>query len=268
MVADAGGTAARNFSNTPDRNEHPAWSGDANWIAFDSERSGNEDIWLQQTQAPFHAFRITAHAADDRYPHLGSPTAQIERVLIGAPGSDWGGFDPVWSSAYAGICAYDDDGYRNFVRIGVAAAHAGGLQITPMAQPSAFMGPQLVGALVEATALVNLREDAGRGCEPRVWLLGSPNPGAAVLYFDTSSGKLVAALALRDVVYPAASGADASSADAARSGADRVRQRVEGDRLIVEGDFSAVCDAEGRNIAPGGTTGVSLGERGTVIDVR
>ncbi|GAG24962.1 unnamed protein product, partial [marine sediment metagenome] len=80
------------------------------------------------------------------------------------------------------------------------------------------------------------------------------DPGAVVLYFSAWTGKLVSVLAVRDVVYPSATG----------SASGLVRQRVEGDRLVVEGDFSAVFNAEGRNVAADGATVVSLDAQGAI----
>jgi len=247
MNASGGGTE-RNVSNHSDNDRFPAFSSDNRWMVFTSNRAGNKDIWLQETDEPYRAYQVTTHASPDNYPHLGGPVMQVERVLVGPPGSDWGGFDPVWSSAYAGVVAFDGEGYRNFVRIGIAAAHLGSLQITPMDET----GMVLAGVVVEATEIVNLREDAGRGLAPTIWQLDPLNAGAVLLYFDANAGKLTSVLAVRDVAYPSAAG----------SAADAVRQRTEGGRLVVAGDFAAVFDAEGRNVAPGGATHVALDRDG------
>jgi len=251
FIATSSGSSPRSFSNRPGWDGHPVWSGDSNWIAFTSDRQGGDDIWLQETGAPYGAFRVTKNSADDQFPHLGSPTMQTERVLIGPPGSDWGGLDPVWSSAYAGICAFDEDGYRNFVRIGVRPADVGSIEVEPLMHTSPALGPRLVGVLIEANEIVNLREDAGRGYEPSVWDLDGLDAGAVVLYFDVMTGKLVSALVVDDSSYPGATGR-----------ARPVRQSSDGDRLVVEGDFSAVFDAQGRDVAPAGATRVTLDAEG------
>jgi len=267
FVMSSAGGAQRNFSGDPANDGRCAWSGDGNWIVFASDRDGDYEIWLQQTHEPFMAFQVTRNPAWDHYPTLGSPTVQVERVLIGAPGSDWGGLDPIWSTAYAGIVAFDPDGYRSFVRIGVAAIHLGSLQVTPMADT----GMNLAGVVVEATEIVNLREDAGRGVEPITWLLDPLDAGAALLYFDADTGKLVSVLAVRESAYPAAASAGARSADATSAGAagdaPAWTQSAHGDRLVVEGDFSAVFDADGRNATPDGARRVVLDASGTAVDV-
>jgi len=252
MVMQSTGIQQRPITNDPDEDQRPAWSSDGRYLAFDSDRTGNLDIWLQETEAPFRAYRITTHADDDMMPHLGNPALQVERVLIGPGGSDWGGYDPVWSSAYAGIVAFDGHGYRNFVRIGVRSADAGSIDMAAL--PGA--GWDLSCVVVEAAEIVNLREDAGRGSPPAVWDLDPLNAGSVVLYFDTGSGKLVSALAVRDVAWPAERGARACT------------HGVEGDRLVVTGDFSAVFDAHGRNLAPGGATRVALDADGDAITVQ
>lgn len=245
-----------NFSNSPGTDTLPSWSSDGNWIAFTSVRTGNADIWLQQTHEPFHAFQVTSDSADDAFPHLGAPTVQTERVLIGPPGSDWGGLDPIWASAPAGIVAYNEDGYCNFVRIGVSTADLGSLQISSLLAP-AQSAPNPVGVLVEANRIVNLREDAGRGVNPTVWNLDAFNAGAVLLYFNGYTGKLLSALVLRDAAYPSA--AEAPTA---------VQQYAEGDAVVAEGRFAAVLDAAGRNIAPDGASSVRIAPSGELQVLR
>ncbi len=251
------GGSVQRLSNDPGTDQSPAWSSNGEWFAFRSDRQGSADIWLQETAEPYSAFRVTKNSAHDDFPDLGSPTVQAERVLIGPPGSDWGGLDPIWSSAYAGVVAFDDVGYRNFVRIGIRAIDVGSLEVTPLMQTSQG-GPDLVGVVVEATEIINLREDAGRGYDPTVWDLDPLDAGAALLYFHSYTGKLVSVLAVDDSTYPSAAGARGVA----------VTQRIEGDRLIVEGDFAAVFDAQGRNLAPDGATQVSLDAEGRAIAVQ
>jgi len=172
-------------------------------------------------------------------------------VLIGPAGADWGGLDPIWSSAYAGVCAFDNDGYRNFVRIGIPAADLPGLSISPMPDT----GWDLAGVVVEGQ-VANLREDAGRGHQPIVWELGSMDVGAAILYFNADTGKLQSVLAVRDTAYPSAVG-------------DRGwRQSVVDGRLVIEGDFCGVFDAAGHTLAPDGATRVALDADGDAITVQ
>ncbi len=254
----ASGDPPINFSNSNGVDAVAAYSSDGRYIAFTSLRSAAYETYLQQTEAPYRAFCLTASLTDfDAYPDLGSPTMQTERVLIGPPGSDWGDLDPIWPNAYAGIVAFDARGYRNFVRIGIAAAHVGSLQVSPMQHP----GMALAGVAVVATKIVNLREDAGRGLEPTLWQLDPLDAGAVLLYFDAYTGDLASVLAARDVAYPAARSADATDESPAPW-----RQRVEGGRLVVEGDFAAVFDAEGRNVVPDGAHRVVLDDTGAVVE--
>ena len=209
-------------------------------------------VWLQQTAPPLHAFQATNNAGNDHQPHLGSPTTQIDRVLVGPPGADWGGHDPLWSSAYAGVVAFDEDGYRNFVRIGVRTEDLGGLDIEPMENT----GWMLAAFVVRAPEIVNLREDAGRGLEPVVWDLDALNAGALVLYFSADTGRLASVLAVRDTLLPTAAGPPAGLAPA-----------VEDGRLVLRADFVAVFDGQGRNLAPHGASTVALDASGAPVDV-
>ena len=248
LMTPAGG-GQRNFSNHAGFDGVPAWSSDGRWVAFATGRTGNRDLWLQEVDAPTSSHQITAHAALDNFPDLGSPTMQTERVLIGPTGSDWGGHDPLWRNAFAGIVAFGDTGYLNFVRIGVAEADLGSLAITPVEDT----GEDLAGAVVEANAIVNLKQDAGRGVEPVVWQFGAPGAEALALYFDNVRGRLLAVLVMRDSVYPSQAGA-----------AGALRHRAQGDRLVVEGDLAAIFDAQGRRIAPTGATAVALDADGHI----
>ncbi len=113
--------------------------------------------------------------------------------------------------------------------------------------------PPPAGVVVGAANTVNLREDAGRGLAPTVWDLDPLNLTAAVLYFHANTGKLISVLALRDSTYPSAAGSPGAG----------ITQRAEGDRPIVEGDFSAVFDAQGNRVA-GATSSVSISADGAV----
>jgi len=248
LMTPAGG-GLRNFSNHPAFDGVPAWANDGRWVAFATGRTGNRDLWLQEVGDPTSSHQITTHAALDNFPDLGSPTMQTERVLIGPYGSDWGGHDPLWPSAFAGIVAFDGTGYLNFVRVGVAEADLGSLAITPVEGT----GDSLAGAIVEANAIANVKQDAGRGVEPTAWQFDAPVAEALSLYFSNESGRLVAVLVMRDSVYP-------SQAGAARA----LRHRTQGDGLVVEGDLAAIFDAQGRPIAPAGADAVVLAADGHI----
>ncbi len=255
FVRNVGSGTPYNFSASPGIQKRPCWSSDGRFICYQSDASGSADeLVLEQTESPWAKFRLTHNSLWEEDPDLGGPTMQADRVLIGPPGSDWGGNDPIWASAYAGIVAFNGDGYRSFVRIGISPAHLGSLDISPLSRP-AINGGGPAGVVVEATKIVNLREDAGRGREPTVWDLDPLGVTAAMLYFDPDTGKLVSVLALDDANYPSAAGSPRAA----------VTQRADGDRLIVEGDFSAVFDAEGRNVAPDGAARVTLGADGAVL---
>lgn len=234
MVAGVWSGALRNFSNHSADDEVPDWSSDGSYIAFGTWRGFNWEVYLQQTDDPWRSFNITDHAADDTDPDLGGRTMQSERVLIGPPGSDWGGMDPIWADAPAGIVAFGPEGYVNFVRIGVRAADTDTLEVTPLEDA----GWQLAGAVIEAAEIVNLKEDAGRGVEPTTWYLDPLNPGAVAVYFNVYTGNIVSVLPVRDAAYPSGVGP-----------AGLIRQRVEGGQLLIEGSFSAVFDGAGHRVA-------------------
>ena len=238
-----------NLSATPGDQEDVAWSTDARHLCYASHATGDFDLVLQEQAAPYGKWALTSNTVHDAYPDLGSRTLQTDRVLIGPPGSDWGGTDPVWDSAYAGIAVSDTSGYLNFVRIGIRPHHADTLRVSPLVQP-AQPADLPVGVVLEAAEIINLREDAGRGLPPTVWDLDPADPGAVVIYFSGITGKLTSVIVLRDSAYPAAAG-----------GAARVAQRAAGDHLVLDGDFAAVFDASGNRVA-GASTRVTIGADG------
>ena len=251
FVASISGGTPYNFSASPAIQMRPCWSSDGRFICYESEAGGaDRELVLQQVDSPWAKFALTHNSYDEHYSDLGSPTMQTDRVLIGPAGSDWGGNDPIWSSAYAGIAAIGYDGYCSFVRIGIAPAHVGSLEISPLSRPAITGGP--AGVLVEATRIVNLREDAGRGCEPTVWDLDPLGTTAAALYFDPNSGSLITVMALDDAAYPSAAGAPPGG-----------MEQPGGSGMTVTGSFAAVFDAAGNRIA-GPSSQVTIGADGAV----
>jgi len=246
-----------NYSASPGQQHAPCWSSDGRFIAYQSDVGGDWELALQEADLPMDKFALTRNGVRDAHPDLGSPTMQTERVIIGPAGSDWGGADPIWSSCYAGVAAWDETSYLNFVRIGLRPADLGSLSVSPLTHPA--QGPSFSPAalLVEADEIVNLREDAGRGREPTVWDLDALNCTAAVLYFGNLDGKLVAVMPLRDTAYPSAAGAR-----------DPVARRLEAGALVTEGPFSAVFDAQGHNLAPNGAATVAIDDSATVSVLR
>jgi len=238
VIGEAGGPPPCDFSARSGHEQYPAWSSDARFICYSATVGADYELVLQETEPPYGRFVLTNNAPQDLHPDLGSPTMQTDRVIIGPAGTDWGGCDPIWQHSDAGIVAYDDDGYRSFVRIGIRSADLPTLSVTPLAAPSASSGAPL-GVLVEAAEIVNLREDGGRGREAKLWLFDALNPTAVAAYFDGHTGKLIAALVLADQSYP--TGAAAPGAV--------VTERLEGGALVVEGAFTTVFDATGARIA-------------------
>ena len=235
-----GSTSFQNLSADPATQASPSWSSDGRFVCYHSDIGPYDDeLVLQEVAGPRSRFVITHNAVDDRFPHLGSPTLQTDRVIIGPNGSDWGGRDPIWSFSDAGIVAWADDGYRNFVRIGVSAAALPTLTVSPLASAAVVLGGAPLAVLVEASAIANLREDGGRGRDSVVWQFDPANPSAVVLYLSSETGKLLSALVLADQASPA-------NADACWAA---VTHRTEAGALVVDGSFAGVYNADGRRIA-------------------
>ncbi len=256
----------RNFTSSPSRDTAPRFSSDGSYICYTSNRSGNWDIWVQESYlseqglsmdenfpGPIRAYQVTKNPSDDAYGDMGSPTVQTARVLIGSPGTDLFGNDPIYPTAPAAIVALAADGYRSMVRIGVAAAHMAGMQIKPLANPGWYSS----GVEVSAAKVANLRQDGGLGRAPQVWDLNSLNAGMVILHFDAHTGKLSSVIPIQETAYT--SGAGTASQPAPYSAA------ADGDGMRLTGAFAAVFDAEGRNLAPSGASSVRLRRDGQVL---
>jgi dipeptidyl aminopeptidase/acylaminoacyl peptidase len=260
FIANIDGSNETNLTAHSADYDRPRWSSDGRLIAFESDRSGNPDVWVQEVDPPHAVWQVTKHSAYDETPDLGSPTMQTERVLIGPDGSDRGGKNPLYPSAPAVIAAFNAEGYRNLVRIGVAAADLASLQVQPLSVGTAQMAavPSMPGVEVSAKKIPNLREDAGWGKPAKVWDFTSLNPGMLLLYFNSETGKLATVVTVKDSAYSSAVG---------RASDTTYRVNPAGDGVQLTGSFSGVFDAEGRNLAESGASSVTLGADGQVLQV-
>ena len=241
MVSSGGTALPSNLSATRGNQMFAAWSSDGRFVCYCSAVGGDWELVLQQADPPYDQFVLTDNVRSEWHPDLGSPTMQTDRVIIGPSASDWGGRDPIWSYSDAGVVAYAEDGYRSFVRIAVRPADLPSLRVSPLMEPATTYGPgdTPVGVVVQANEIVSLREDGGRGRDTIRWQLDPLDVTAAVLYFESWTGKLVAVMTIADQSYPTSAG----------SAAVAVSQRVEGGALVVEGQFAAVFDATGARVA-------------------
>jgi Tol biopolymer transport system component len=259
------GADRRSFTSHSAADQYPRYSSDGRYIFFISNRSHTDHIWVQEVVegpgdvvGPARAWRALTDTYRETYVDAGSPTVQTQRVLIGAPGTDLFANHPIWDSAPAAIVALDRAGYRNFVRIGVAAAHLAGMQINPLPNP----GIGTAGVEVSAAKIANLREDRGLGQAAQVWDFTALNPGMVLLYLDSNTGKLTSVMPIKDMAYPASAGASAGGSQPIPYASE-----AEGDGVRLTGAFAAVFDAKGHNLAPSGASSVTLGAEGQVLSV-
>ena len=254
----------RNFTSSPSADISPSFSSDGRYISYTSNRSGIWDIWVQESYlseygwgdelpGAIRAYQVTSGGTHNIYGDMGSPTVQTERVLIGEPGTDLFGNDPIYPTAPAAIVALAADGYRSMVRIGVAAAHLAGMQIKPLANPGWYSS----GVEVSAAKVANLRQDGGLGRAPQIWDLNALNAGMVILHFNADTGKLSSVIPIQETAYTSGAGTDSQSAPYSAA--------ADGDGMRLTGAFAAVFDAEGRNLAPSGASSVTLGRDGQVL---
>lgn len=160
---------------------------------------------------------------------------QIARVLIGPNGSDHG-YNPLWSTTYAGVVAFNGEGYLGFLRVGLREADLAGLTVSPLSN----VGASLAAVRLRAGEIVNLREDTGIGTPPIKWDFDPQNATSAILYFNSQTGKLVTVLLNRSSTYPSAAAGEVD-----------VTHMQSGIRTQVAGDFTAVYDDNGALVADG-----------------
>lgn len=234
-TGDTTSGAVQMFEAGPLKDDDPCYSTDAKYIFFSADRTGDEEIWAKQIAFPHRLHRITTSSTTDWMPHLGSPTVQISRVLIGPNGSDHG-YNPVHNAAVAGVVAFNNTGYLNFIRLGVPSASGTSLTATPLEDT----GITVVGVVLSAPDMYYLEEDAGLGLPPTIWDFSGLTSRSAALYMDAYTGKLVAVMDMGDSVH-------AASADNAAD----IIQRRSGAGLIVSGHFRRVYDGDGRLVGEG-----------------
>jgi len=223
------------FATSEYRDEYPCYSTDGEFLVFASSRDGSGEIYAKETSFPYRIYQITKAPYASGEPDAGSPVPTVRRVLIGPAGSDHG-YDPLFGYCYAGIAAFDGDGYLSFARVGVPAIHADTILVTPLEDT----GMDLVAVRVKATEIANAREDAGPGRDPTLWNFAATGTGAVVFYLDSDTGKIASVLAISDSPYPSAARVGGAVTTAAQNG-----------RTQVTGHFAAVYDDTGALVAEG-----------------
>jgi len=221
----------------------PTYSGDGEWIVFASFRAGGSyHLFAKQTHAPYRVLQLTSGSSDNRDPDLGSPVPTVNRTLIGSSGSDHG-FDPVHPHAIACVAVFDDEGYLNFIRLGVPQTRGANLDASPLENT----GDRLVGIVWSVPEMFYVEQDSGIGGQPTLWDM----PGTSrtiVLYLDADSGKLVSILDLDD---------DTSTVNSAAA-RNALTHEPSAIGATVRGDFRAVYGPDGQIVADGNIGAVEI----------
>ncbi|MBD3291783.1 MAG: hypothetical protein GF393_02600, partial [Armatimonadia bacterium] len=227
----------------------PVFSSDGEWLIFVSSRTGSSNLFARKLVPPYTLLQLTSDSHAYLAPHLGSPVPTETRVLVGPNGADLG-FDPVHGAANAAVAVFDENGYLNFVRLGIPPASAGSLEVTPLADT----GDRLVGVIWSAPDMFYVEQDSGINEEPTIWDLSGRTSRSILLYLDAETGKLVSILDLDDDTTTAAAG-HAAAISHEHSDAD----------TIARGDFSAVYGPDGELVAEGEIGAVEIdAQRGVV----
>lgn len=249
VTASREGTHRVTFASSRLNDVEPTYTADGEWIFFRSHRTGVDELHAKQTRAPHRVIRIagTTNALD---PDLGSPSPTHARTLIGPSGSDHG-FDPVHSHAIAAVLVFDEEGYVNFVRVGVPSDRGSDLALTPLDQS----GDRVVGVVCSCPDMYYVEQDEGMGKEPTIWDLSRSTSRSIILYFNAATGELVAVLDL-DENNAAVSTASMTNA---------ITHEATGASITVRGSFRAVYGPVGETVAEGEIGAVEIdADRGVV----
>lgn len=248
-ICDSDGDHVRKFTAGSEEERDPCFSTCGRYIAFARQDAvTGRDIWIKETTPPYREYQVAGSVNNEDSPHLGSPTRQIHRVLVGESGADHG-YDPVHEHAIAAVVAYDGDGYKNFVRLGIPPNEVSSLQVTPLEGT----GSGLAGVVWSAQNMYYIEQDEGLGADTTLWDMPGISRSIA-LYFDGTTGKLVSVLDLDD---------DTTTATADSTGG--LSHRLNGCVTTVRGNVRAVYGPDGELVADGDVGAVEIdADRGVV----
>ena len=80
MISEPSGAVIRQITSERAQHHGAAWSPDGRFIAFTSNRDGNEEIYVIEVDNPDNLMRLTYHPAADRNP-VWSPDGQYVAFL-------------------------------------------------------------------------------------------------------------------------------------------------------------------------------------------
>jgi hypothetical protein len=242
FTMNADGSGVTQWTSNAITDAQPHWSPDGRTLLF---VHGGQ---LRTIRAPNGPLRILTQ---DYFGYQGPswcPVATIRRTLIGSTGQDVGQNPPFGTARPAAIVGLTSDGLAAGVTIVAASADWPAVQIVGLDG----LGTDLVGARITAPSITQVLEDRGVGLAYRQWPL--PVSGAAVVLFDSGTGRISAVVSVTDTSLAAAPVAF-----------------LEGNRVILRGRFSGAFDAKdpGRNHVSGQARQVTLDARtGEAIAVR
>lgn len=232
----------------------PAWSPDGERIAFASNRTGPFDIYVMNADGS-DVRNLTKSGAHERGPSW-CPVPSVARSLIGAPGSDGGEDPPFGSEKPLAVVGMTDRGLVSAATIGLGKPHWPSIRVTDLSN----LGSRLAGVRVTATRINNVQQDQGPGLSPRLWdLQGTPNTGAALIFFAAQTGRITSVIA----------SADRALGDEGATG-DGVA-RAAGGRIILRGAFVAAYNADepSRDLIRTAVEEIALdADAGTVVAVK
>ncbi|MBD3292469.1 MAG: hypothetical protein GF393_06065, partial [Armatimonadia bacterium] len=232
-IADADGSHVRKITQSSDDQSHPAFSTCGRFVAYSRQEGSNDQIYVQELAPPHRVHAVVTSGEDDVQPDLGSPTVQTSRVLIGGSGTDRG-YDPVHAHGIAAVVSFNEDGYLNFIRLGIPPDRLNSLNVTPLEGT----GQNLVGVVWSAIEMYYVEQDEGAGAPTTLWDLSGQTSRSIALYLDANTGRLVSILDLDDDVTTASTGA-------------ALVHEQNGAATTVRGDVRAVYGPDGELVADG-----------------
>ena len=214
----------------------PTWSPDGSRIAFSSNRDGNNEIYAMYAYGGPAVNLTKLSSASDSPASWSGYLPRTPKTLVGAVG-------PLGTAAAGFLFGQSGDSVTSVVTFDTTTAGSRAASRVIAQTAAETGGSNLIFAITTSVGLASVSyvsmDEAGVPGTPVTPTIPSGSTNALVS-FNASTGMVSS-------VVPYAANRSASA-----------KPTRAGDNLTYSGSFTAVFDAEGKNLAPGGAKSVTL----------